>query len=111
LVNDNPAPITFQLWGTSTSTTTKQDIKIAGNGVLKAVVYAPNGTVTATGGGSAGEVMGSIVANDVSLTGGSSFHYDESLADLDAKAPFRIGYWSEMLNVTDRAAYAADFEF
>ncbi|MBP7372337.1 MAG: hypothetical protein KBG39_03140 [Opitutaceae bacterium] len=111
LVNDNPAPITFQLWGTSTSTTTKQDIKIAGNGVLKAVVYAPNGTVTATGGGSAGEVMGSIVANDVSLTGGSSFHYDESLADLDVKAPFRIGYWSEMLNVTDRAAYAADFEF
>ena len=111
VANDNPAPVTFQLWGTSTSTTTKQDIKIAGNGVLAAVVYAPNGTVTANGGGSSGAVMGSIVANDVTITGGSSFHYDESLANVDNDAPFRIGYWSEMLSATDRAAYAADFEF
>ena len=56
-------------------------------------------------------VMGSIVANDVTITGGSSFHYDESLANVDNDAPFRIGYWSEMLSATDRAAYAADFEF
>ena len=111
VANDNPAPITFQLWGTSTSTTTKQDIKVAGNGVLKAVVYAPNASVTANGGGNSGNVMGSIVANDVTITGGSAFHYDESLANLDADAPFRIGYWSEILNVNDRAAYAADFQF
>lgn len=107
LANNNDAPITCQIWGTSTSAT-KQDIQIAGNGALKAVVYAPNGSVKVNGNG---DVMGSVVADDITLVGNAAFHYDESLANLDADATFRIGKWSELTTASARAALAADFNF
>ncbi len=107
LANNNDAPITCQIWGTSTGST-KQDIQIAGNGALKAVVYAPNGSVKINGNG---DVMGSVVASDITLVGNAAFHYDESLANLDVDASFRIGKWSELTTAAARAALAADFNF
>lgn len=90
----------FQIWGTKTAGV--QDIEISGNGVLSALVYAPQGSVKINGNG---DVMGSVIANDITLVGNAAFHYDESLADLDAGNPFRISRWRELTSEADRAAY------
>ncbi|MBI2518713.1 MAG: hypothetical protein HYV95_17700 [Opitutae bacterium] len=94
-------PINFQIWGTNTSTVANQDIKIAGNGVLSAVVYAPNADVTINGNG---DVMGSVVAENITMTGNATFHYDESLANMSSGNPFRIASWRELTQATERAS-------
>ncbi len=90
-------PIDFQIWGTKTSGT--QNIAIAGNGVLSAIVYAPQGAVTINGNG---DVMGSVVADTIRLTGNANFHYDESLADFGDGNPYRVAAWRELTTADDR---------
>lgn len=97
-------PVNFQVWGTSTSTTTPQNISIAGNGVLSGVVYAPNANVSIVGNG---DVLGSVVAKNISLTGNAAFHYDESLGNFGAGNPYRVSKWRELTSAADRAAYSS----
>lgn len=92
-------PENFQIWGTKTSGV--QDIQIAGNGVLSGLVYAPQGSVKINGNG---DVMGSVVANDITVVGNAAFHYDESLADFDGGSPFRISLWREITSAAGRSA-------
>jgi hypothetical protein len=94
-------PESFQIWGTKTSGV--QDIDIKGNGVLSAVVYAPQGSVKINGNG---DVMGSIVANDITLVGNAAFHYDEALGSYGGNSPFRVSVWKELTSAADRATYA-----
>ena len=94
-------PKNFQIWGTRTSGT--QDIDIAGNGALSAIVYAPFGSVKINGNG---DVCGSIVANDITCVGNAQFHYDESLGNFGGN-PFRVASWSELTTITDRNAASA----
>jgi len=96
-------PKNFQIYGTKTSGT--QDITIVGNGVLSGVIYAPNGSVDINGNG---DVLGSVVANDITLVGNALFHYDESLADMDAGDPFRVSRWMELTTSAQRAVYSSD---
>ncbi len=96
----------FQIWGTKTSGV--QDIQIAGNGVLSTLVYAPQGSVKINGNG---DVCGSVIANDITLTGNAAFHYDESLADMDGGNPFRISRWSELTSAAQRAAHSANLSW
>jgi len=98
-------PQNFQIWGTKTSGV--QDIKIAGNGILSAIVYAPQGSVTINGNG---DVAGSIVANDIKVTGNAAFHYDESLGNFGGN-PFRVAAWKELTTVADRAAVSSKLSF
>src|SRR5690606_11751766 len=88
IMNDGGLPENFQIWGTKTSGV--QSIDIKGNGALSALVYAPQGSVKINGNG---DVLGSIVANDITLVGNAAFHYDESLADFGGNDPFRISLW------------------
>lgn len=88
-----------------------QTISISGNGQLNAVVYAPNSNVSINGGGSSGQVSGAVVANNISLVGGSKFHYDEALADMNEGNPYGLGAWRELTTATARNAYAADLAF
>jgi hypothetical protein len=92
-------PINLQIWGTKTSGV--QDIRIAGNGALSCVLYAPQGSVKINGNG---DVMGSVVANDITCVGNAAFHYDESLGNFGGNNPFRVSRWNEITNQTDRAA-------
>ncbi|MSU50891.1 MAG: hypothetical protein EXS37_17680 [Opitutus sp.] len=96
-------PINFQLWGTSTHSTLKQDIQIAGNGVLSCIAYAPNGSVKINGNG---DVMGSVVASDITVVGNATFHYDESLGNFGGSNPFRVTRWNEHTSAADRATYS-----
>ena len=97
-------PANFQIWGTSTSTTSDQRIDIKGNGVLSGVVYAPNGDVGIVGNG---DVMGSMVAERIRVTGNATFHYDESLANFGSGNPYRVSRWRELTTATDRAAVSS----
>jgi len=92
-------PEAFQLYGTKTSGS--QDIQIAGNGVLSGVVYAPYGSVKINGNG---DVCGSIVANDITVVGNATFHYDEALSEMDGNSPYRVSLWREITSATDRNA-------
>ena len=93
-------PVSFQIWGTKT--TGVQSIDIKGNGVLSGIVYAPQGSVKINGNG---DVMGSIVANDITLVGDATFHYDESLANFGGNNPFRVSIWKELTSQSQRTPY------
>lgn len=95
-------PVNCQIYGTKTSGT--QDIQIAGNGALSAVVYAPQGSVKINGNG---DVCGSVVANDITVVGNAAFHYDESLANFGGNNPYRVSRWKELTTAADRAYYSS----
>lgn len=99
-------PVALQIYGTKTSGT--QDIEIKGNGVLSAVVYAPQGSVTINGNG---DVCGSVVANDITLVGNAYFHYDESLGNLGGNNPFRISIWQELTSAGSRSSFSSALAF
>ncbi|MSU50894.1 MAG: hypothetical protein EXS37_17695 [Opitutus sp.] len=104
--NSNAQPISCQFYGVSTSPG-GQDIQIAGNGSLSAVVYAPNGDVKINGNG---DVMGSVVANKITLVGNAAFHCDEALSERDSNQRFSISKWRELTSAADRARYEALFQ-
>ena len=99
-------PINVQIWGTKTSGI--QEISIKGNGVLSAVVYAPQGSVDIVGNG---DVLGSFVANDITLVGNAAFHYDESLANFGTGNPFRVSIWRELTSAAQRGVVAGVMSF
>ncbi|MBA3849167.1 MAG: hypothetical protein C0502_04125 [Opitutus sp.] len=101
----NP-PSNFQIWGTRTSGT--QNVSIAGNGVLSAIAYVPNGNLSINGNG---DVMGSFVADDITVTGNASFHYDESLGNFGGNNPYRVSRWNELSEATARATYSSVMNF
>lgn len=105
LANSNVQPITFQLWGTNPNVA-GQDIQIAGNGALRAIVYAPNADVAINGNG---DVMGSVVGNTITLVGNASFHYDESLSDFGGNATFGVDKWRELTTEAERSTYDSMF--
>lgn len=105
-VDELGQPIKFQLWGTKTTGT--QTINIAGNGLFSGIIYAPQGDVSIVGNGA---VNGSVVANNITLSGNAKFHYDESLGNFGGGNPFRIGKWKELTTASDRNAYLSDLTF
>ena len=105
LANANRRPVSCQFWGTSTSLA-GQSIQIAGNGALKSVIYAPNADVKINGNG---EVMGAVVARDLTFTGNAAFHYDESLANFGDNTPFGINRWRELTTAEERARWSRVF--
>lgn len=95
-------PKDFQLYGTSTSVT-PQSFQVSGNGDFRGCVYAPNADVSLTGNGNA---SGSVVGKTIHVTGNTTFHYDESLANLGGENPFGVIRWRELASAGDRALYA-----
>ena len=105
-------PENFKLWGTRPqSSATAQTIDINGNGVLSAVVYAPNANISKHGGGNSGEVYGSMIGKSITVTGNSAFHYDEALAELDGGGVFGLSSWNEFVTYADRQTYASLMDF
>ena len=106
LANANIQPVTARIWGTN-PTLGAQLLHIAGNGDLRAVVYAPNAEVKINGNGN---VMGSVVGNTITLTGNAAFHYDESLSDFGDNAGFSISKWRELITPDERSPYDDVFD-
>lgn len=113
VANLNTQPKALMIYGTAAdsdnnSRTTHQEIDIAGNGDLKAVVYAPNALTRINGNGN---VMGSIVSGKINLTGNAAFHYDESLGRLDTGEPLGLDEWNEFVSEADRGTYSTIMNF
>jgi hypothetical protein len=103
IANTDGLPEDFIIYGTNT-TVGGQLIKLHGNGAVNAAIYAPNATVELKGGGSSGSMSGSVVANDIKVTGNYEFHYDEALEELGGGNPFAVGSWRELVSAADRIA-------
>ena len=107
------APVNLQIYGTKTSGT--QTVGLSGNGVLSAVLYVPQGSISLDG---SVECYGSIVGNDITLNGTSAkFHYDESLGNFGGNNPYRVSRWQELTqendpsSTLDRAYYRTYLDF
>lgn len=101
-------PLSLQIYGTGTSTTTPQKIAIKGNAMLSAVVYAPNADLTVGGGGNDTlDILGSFVCSTIKMNGHTKFHYDESLAKIGGSNPYRLNLWRELITNTERNEYQA----
>ncbi len=105
LANANASAASCVLWGAAAGPDL-QDVKVAGNGSLCAALYVPNGEVTVNGDG---DVMGSIVADAITLTANAAFHYDEALGRYGASTPFGIERWRELDTPDARRPYEAHF--
>jgi Tfp pilus assembly protein PilX len=103
LANANIRPVSCRIFGTGP---TGQAIKVAGNGALKAAIYAPNADVTVNGNG---DIMGAIAARTVTFTGNALFHYDESLAREGDGTPFAVTRWRELTGATERQQWEPVF--
>lgn len=108
VTNADGVPSDFYIYGTATTSknssgelVASQTIKVAGNGQLHSTVYAPAADVTLNGGGSSGAVFGGVVAFSSSITGNSSFHFDEALREeVRGGGVFSITSWMEMTGAT-----------
>jgi len=104
VVNTSGVPKDFSLYGTAVNgvdgdgnLTAGQSIKISGNGQLSSTVYAPAADLSLNGGGNSGQVFGGVVAFTATVTGGSSFHFDEALRDIIVGGGiYTIESWLEM---------------
>jgi hypothetical protein len=111
LVNDGK-PADLRLTGTRPQSAAQpQDIDIAGNGKLSAVVYAPNANVTVNGGGSSGHVYGSVFGRTVRITGGGNIHMDLALLDDESAGVMRVTNWIELTKADARSSYASKLTF
>jgi hypothetical protein len=105
-------PENFKLWGTRPqSKPTAQSLTINGNGVLSGIVYAPNANISMHGGGNSGNVFGSVIGKNITITGNSAFHYDEALADLDSDGALGMNEWGEFVSYADRSTFATLMNF
>ncbi len=105
VANANHRPSTFRLNGTN-AVSGGQSVHVAGNGALKAALYAPNADVQINGNG---DVMGAVVGRSVTFTGNAAFHYDESLAHEEDDTPFGVTRWRELTDASARAAWEPVF--
>ncbi|MDB6115476.1 MAG: hypothetical protein JWQ62_2421, partial [Lacunisphaera sp.] len=103
MANTNNNPASNMFWGTNS---TSQTFDISGNGKLTAVIYAPNAIVSLNGGGATGLMLGAVVAKDITMNGGTAFHYDDALGRLTTGNPYGISKWRELQSDADRAPYA-----
>ncbi len=94
IVNKSLLPGNVTLYGNH-DPTVNQTMTVDGNGQFAGMIYAPNADVLVKGGGSSGDMYGSIVADNIIFTGGTSLHYDEALSDIGAVIDYRIASWLE----------------
>lgn len=90
----NPgSPINMQIYGVKNSS--NPTIKVAGNGGIRASVYAPSYNVDLVGGGTTDSIFGAFVGNQIRMTGIQAVHYDEALGDTGLISDFKMVSWFE----------------
>ncbi len=96
LINPSGQASAFQFYGTGNST---QDVDLGGTADFCGVVYAPNSPVRIHGNP---HVMGSVVADNITVVGNAQFHYDEALSSMGGNNPFGIVKWRELTTAAER---------
>jgi len=57
-----------------------KNVKITGNGLIYAGIYAPKASFNITGNGT---IFGALVGNDMKITGNGALHYDKALGSIN----------------------------
>ena len=79
VVNKTSVPANLKIFGT-VGKEKDQSFTLSGQGMIEAVVYAPNAVVQVSG---QGDFAGSIVGYEIKYSGQGNFHYDVSLGGDD----------------------------
>jgi len=92
LINTSQIPANLII--KSSAAPNPDNMMLAGDSDIYAVVYAPSADIQIAGGG---DFYGSAVSGgDLTISGGGSFHYDESLNSLNnGNASYNMVSWSE----------------
>lgn len=105
VANTTNVPENLAIYGTS-STAGETAFTMHGNGAVTAAIYAPNTDVSLQGGGSSGALFGGVVANEISVNGNYSFHYDEGLADFGGEnRSYKVDDWRELADASERLPF------
>jgi len=101
MINDTAIPLNLIIYSTET-VALGQNITLSGDADLHAVVYAPNARTTISGGTN---TYGAVVAYDITMSGGASFHYDENLTSSfgGSISSLEMTSWREIVTATERA--------
>ena len=94
VVNTSQMPSNVILYGNH-DPNVLQNMTVDGNGQFAGMIYAPSATVSVKGGGSSGDMYGSIFANNINFVGATSLHYDSAQGDVSSVVDYRIGSWYE----------------
>jgi hypothetical protein len=88
LNNDSFNPSYVLIVCTNTSTTSRQQVTLNGNGNAYFGLYCPNADITLNGGGSGGVIYGAIVGYSIRGNGNHSvdIHYDRQMANMTTNA-------------------------
>ena len=99
MVNASTIPSNLIIYGTD-PVPNGQSITLSGTADLQAVVYTPNAQLTISG---TNETSGAVVANAITMSGTTDFHYDEALADFfGGSDDLQLDRWREMVSATDK---------
>jgi len=72
-------------------------INFSGNSAFTGTIYAPDATVTLTGGGSGDyDFVGSLIAKSIKLNGHFMFHFDEDLLTDGPSRGYTATHWTEI---------------
>ncbi len=96
VANPSSQASTLQIYASGSMS---QKVEVGGGAEFTGVVYAPNAHVKIHGNP---HVMGSIVANTITVVGTAKFHYDEALGNFGGNNPFGIVKWMEITDQTAR---------
>jgi hypothetical protein len=100
VLNPN-SPLNLQVYGCDRPTNpdgtpaSLGTLKIAGNGGFSGTVYAPNYNIEIKGGGTADNVFGAFVGQNIFMNGVQSVHYDEALGEGGLITGYNIVSWFE----------------
>jgi len=109
IVNESATPSRVVIYGTNPDPE-GQEIKLHGQGVMHAAIYAPNALVSLRGGGGGtGRLLGAVVGYDIFTNGTYWFSYDEALADFGSDGLYRLGSWREMVRPEDQVDFDSFF--
>ncbi|HLS27912.1 MAG TPA: collagen-binding domain-containing protein [Opitutales bacterium] len=97
------APEQLQIWGTASES---QNIYLSGSGYLNGLIYAPNADLIVPGNT---KIYGSVVANNITMSGSGSLHYDESLREYQgmggSSGPLTVQHIREIMAKEEREPY------
>ncbi len=92
-INNAGNALNFGIYGLPSCTS----ISVSGNGVLTAVIDAPQADLTFNGAGNRGGFAGAAIVNSATFNGnGTGFHYDENLGRTGPSNGFVVSGWDEL---------------
>ena len=108
IFNDTTVPSNIIIYGTETIAG-GQTISLASSASLQAVIYTPNANISFSG---TPDSFGAIVANTISMSGSSTFHYDEALANFYSGSKpdaYEMNNWLELSDIADKVNLTSYF--